>query len=181
MPKLAEGHLSSEALDDLVRNFLDGNEFAFEDIYNDTYYSVYYTIYLLNKNHSQIEDLVQETYIRAYQHINQYTLGTNFRAWIVRMAHNLTINAYKKNDKEYAVSEIDDTKLKFTYSTWEREYEVEEVLKQLDEEEKKVFELIVLAGVSFKEASQILKVNLNRVYYLYRSMKNHIQEIKKGI
>ena len=125
MPELAKGHLKPNELDELLKKYKEGDEEAFDEIYHDTYYSVYYTIYLLNHNHSQITDLVQETYLRMLNNLDKYQMGTNLRAWLCTIARNITINDFKKNRHEFAFSEIDDTKLPYTYSNWELDYQIE--------------------------------------------------------
>lgn len=42
----------------------------------------------LTRNREEAEDLVQETYLKAFQGFSSFQLGTNFRAWIYRILHN---------------------------------------------------------------------------------------------
>ena len=44
----------------------------------------------LTRNQAEAEDLVQETYLRAYGHFDQFESGTNFKAWIFTITANLT-------------------------------------------------------------------------------------------
>ncbi len=45
------------------------------------------------------EDLVQETYLRAFEHFDRFQPGTNFRAWIFRILRNAFVNHYHKNKR----------------------------------------------------------------------------------
>ena len=51
----------------------------------------------LTRRSSDAEDLVQETYLRAFEHFDQFRPGTNFRAWIFRILRNAFVNHYDKN------------------------------------------------------------------------------------
>ena len=51
----------------------------------------------LTRRSSDAEDLVQETYLRAFEHFDQFRPGTNFRAWIFRILRNAFVNHYHKN------------------------------------------------------------------------------------
>ncbi len=58
------------------------------DLYNFAYY--------LTKDAEESKDLVQETFMRAYEHIHQYQAGTNAKAWLIRILKNSFINRYRK-------------------------------------------------------------------------------------
>ena len=51
-------------------------------------------------NHNDIEDLVQEIFIKAYTNIQSFDASRKFSAWLYRIAHNEFINAIKKKGKE---------------------------------------------------------------------------------
>ncbi|TRZ48638.1 MAG: RNA polymerase sigma factor [Dehalococcoidia bacterium] len=51
-------------------------------------------------NHNDIEDLVQEVFIKAYTNIQSFDASRKFSAWLYRIAHNEFINAIKKKGKE---------------------------------------------------------------------------------
>jgi RNA polymerase sigma-70 factor (ECF subfamily) len=55
---------------------------------------------LMTRNHSDAEDLVQETYARAYASFHQFREGTNLRAWLNRILTNTFISSYRKRQRE---------------------------------------------------------------------------------
>lgn len=63
------------------------------------YNSVYDFLLRMSGNSSDAADLTQDTFARAFQKIETYTLGTNPRAWLCRIAHNLFINQYRKRSR----------------------------------------------------------------------------------
>jgi RNA polymerase sigma-70 factor (ECF subfamily) len=54
----------------------------------------------LTKNPSDAADVVQETFMKAYQSFHQYEQGTNLKAWLYRILTNTYINLYRKRSRE---------------------------------------------------------------------------------
>jgi RNA polymerase sigma-70 factor, ECF subfamily len=54
----------------------------------------------MTRNHADAEDLVQETYTRAYASFHQFRDGTNLKAWLNRILTNVFISSYRKKQRE---------------------------------------------------------------------------------
>ena len=63
----------------------------------------------LTGNAADADDLVQETYLRAYRFWERYEQGTNVRAWLFRILRNCFINSYRKQSKEPTMNMYDET------------------------------------------------------------------------
>ena len=62
----------------------------------------------LAKNPADAADLVQETYLKAFQAFHQFEQGTNLKAWLYRILTNTYINLYRKRSKEGVQSALDE-------------------------------------------------------------------------
>jgi RNA polymerase sigma-70 factor (ECF subfamily) len=63
----------------------------------------------LSKNERDAEDLVQETCLKAFQHFDKYTQGTNCKAWLFKILTNTFINRYRKKQRQRTVLADDMT------------------------------------------------------------------------
>ena len=93
----------------------------FEQIAFEYLDSLYSTSLRLTRNKQDAEDLVQDTYLKAYKYYFRFEPGTNFKAWIFRILMNTFINGYHKSSRqppsvefakvEFAIEDIlkDDT------------------------------------------------------------------------
>ena len=62
----------------------------------------------MTRNPSDAADLVQETYVKAFQAFGQFQQGTNLKAWLYRIQTNTFINSYRKNQRSPYQGTIDD-------------------------------------------------------------------------
>src|SRR5919108_289963 len=78
--------------------------------------SLYSSAFRLTRNASDAEDLVQETFLRAYRGFHQFEPGTNLKAWLYRILMNTFINSYRKKQREPQTSSLDDVEDWYLYS-----------------------------------------------------------------
>ena len=69
----------------------------------------------MTRNADDAEDLVQETYLRAYKGYDRFTEGTNLRAWLFRILTNLFINEYRRRKRRPAEVDLGDTDTLYMY------------------------------------------------------------------
>ncbi len=62
--------------------------------------ALYNFAYMLVSNQNDANDLVQETYLKAYRFIDRYEEGTNSKSWLFRVLKNAFINQYRKSSRE---------------------------------------------------------------------------------
>ena len=64
--------------------------------------------YHLTYNQQDAEDLVQETYMKAYKAIDKYIEGTNAKAWLFKILKNNFINEYRRKSRGPLMKELDE-------------------------------------------------------------------------
>ena len=135
----------------------------------------------LTRNPSDAEDLVQETYLKAYRAYHTFQEGTNLKAWLYRILTNTFINNYRRDSRrpqEVDLGELQDLYLfrrldsgsgGTTRSAEDQLLEglVEEDIKRAVEELPENFRLPVLLadleGFSYKEIAEILEIPIGTV------------------
>jgi RNA polymerase sigma-70 factor, ECF subfamily len=69
--------------------------------------ALYRTALRMTRSEADAEDLVQETYIRAFRFRDQFTLGTNMKAWLFRILTNTFINTYRRKAAQPEVTDLE--------------------------------------------------------------------------
>src|SRR5690606_5112632 len=62
----------------------------------------------MTRNPADAADLVQETFVKAYQAFGSFQQGTNLKAWLYRIQTNTFINSYRKNQRNPFQTSTDD-------------------------------------------------------------------------
>jgi len=136
----------------------------------------------LTRKRDAAEDLVQETFLKAWRSFHTFQPGTNARAWFYRIMMNSYIDSYRKADREPEIVDQEDIEEQYLYSRVQEseelrrqgnpeeialrrvmEADVESALASLPETFRAAVILADLEGFSYKEIAQILKIPIGTV------------------
>ena len=117
-------------------------------------------------NAADAADLVQDAYERAFRHYDKLEPGTNPRAWVVTILHNLFIDKCRKVRREPLRVAVDDVPLPAPEAQVEPDPEwskltaedLRRALEQLDPDFREVYRLHALENRSYKEISAALGI-----------------------
>lgn len=167
-------------LDNLMYRLNQGDKTAFEEIYNDTKKAVYYTALSILRERSLAEDVMQTTYLNIIKNSSSYRIGTNARAWILRIAKNEAINLKKKRDRENSVDEQESVALFGSYNIDDYGATIDIARKNLSEDEFNILMLIAVSNYKRREIAEFLDIPISTVTWKYREavkkMKRLISE-----
>lgn len=96
-----EGHPTDQ---ELVRQTLGGDVYAFEMLVERHQQAVYRTLYRLLKNRQEAEDIAQETFLRCYRHLEKFDQNRAFAPWLYRIGANLALSRLRRLSKRRFVS-----------------------------------------------------------------------------
>ena len=147
------------------------------------YMDALYTAALrLTHNAADAEDLVQETYLKAYRAYGGFEEGTNLRAWLYRILTNTFINNYRSKKRRPDETDIDEIEDLYLYRRlggleaaaagrsaeeelldWFTDAEVKEAVEALPEQFRMAVLLADVEGFSYKEIAEILDIPIGTV------------------
>ncbi len=141
----------------------------------------------LTRSVEESEDLLQETYLKAYRHYHQFAEGTNLRAWLFRIMKNTFINSYRRNKNRPQVMDFDELRdssdgFQDTGPTFqgpeidlldkELDHEIRDALMDLPHHYRMAVLMVDLQGLSYQEVADALAVPIGTIMSrLYRGRK----------
>ena len=152
--------------------------------------SLYSTAYRMSRNRQDAEDLLQETYLRAYKYYDKFQEGTNFKAWLFKILKNTFINRYRKRQRQPLRNSFDEIEGSFESKLLESpltargatpeeelmvdalDQDVQQALEALPEDYRTAVEMADLQGLSYREIADQLGIPLGTVMSrLYRGRR----------
>lgn len=186
-------HLSDQ---ELVELFLDGNKLGIETLIYRHKNKVYTYIVLIVKDQHLAEDIFQDTFIKVIRSLKEgkYKDNGRFLSWVIRIAHNLVIDHFRKEKQINTISndnyeaDIFNSK-KFSDKNIEeliiREQIIDDVrmlVEELPDDQKQVVLLRHYGGLSFKEIADQTNVSINtalgRMRYALINLRKIIEKRK---
>jgi RNA polymerase sigma-70 factor (ECF subfamily) len=164
-----------DQIHEIIKELKQRNYQSFDVFYNLTKNQVFYAIINIVKDKSQAEDLMQDTYLKFLEKIDQYKDGNNPYAYLSRIARNLAINYYNQDKKIVYNDELIDQSDSL-YESVEENEEIFKLLNILSDIEKEVVTLHVINDLKFKEIASILKKPLGTVLWIYNKAIKKLKE-----
>ena len=158
----------------LIQLYLDGNSEALSCLVSRYKDKIYTSIYLLVKDKYLAEDIFQDTFIKVIDTINggRYTDEGKFLPWVMRIAHNLCVDHFRKVKRSPSIKTSDDRDifevLNFSEAGAEEKIiqsqshdRVRKLLDMLPEDQREVIVMRHYADLSFKEIAKLTDCSIN--------------------
>lgn len=147
-----------------------------------------------NINNHDLEDILQDIFIRVYLNINEYDDSLIFSSWIYRITHNYIIDWYRKNKKHIGIS-LDDENFKLIHILEDENSKIDNQILQNNEDIELIKneinklpldyqEILILKffeDKSYEEISDILKISISSVGVKINRAKKLLKQKIKNI
>jgi RNA polymerase sigma-70 factor (ECF subfamily) len=158
----------------LIHLYLDGDTDALSSLVDRYKDKIYTSIYLLVKDKYLAEDIFQDSFIKVIDTINggRYNEEGKFLPWVMRIAHNLCIDHFRKVKRRPVIKTSDDHDIFETLNFFDAgadekmmqtqsHQRVTKMLDMLPEDQKEVIVMRHFADLSFKEIAQLTDCSIN--------------------
>lgn len=144
--------------------------------------AVYRSALRMTKEPAEAEDLVQETFLKAYRFFDRFESGTNCKAWLLKIMTNIYITEYHRKSREPSGLAYDEGEVFSLYEQIEgkedkrattdpekqffdrvMDVEVKKAIEGLPQEFREVVVLSLLEGLSYQEIAEALGIQLGTV------------------
>jgi RNA polymerase sigma factor (sigma-70 family) len=165
--------------EELIAMCRRGDATAYTELYNEHSQAVYNTIIRLVKHTAEAEDVLQESFVAAFQRIDQFRFTGGFRAWIKRIAINKSVDLIRKRKISFVELEpewlpnqedeqTDETAFQFTMDA------VADAIDALPVTYRTIFNLYVVENIPQAEIAQMLGLENTTVRTQYHRAKQKI-------
>ncbi len=185
--------LQSKSDQELVHQYLAGYEPGLEELIRRHKSKIYTSIYLLVKDPYLAEDIFQDTFIKVINTLKagKYNEEGKFLPWVVRIAHNLVIDHFRKEKRTPVVTtaegfDIFEVLKFYDESTEDRmireqtHRDLRKLIHLLPSEQKEVLIMRHYGEMSFKEIAEITNVSINTALGRMRYALNNLRKMMQS-
>jgi RNA polymerase sigma-70 factor (ECF subfamily) len=180
--------------DELIQAMRAGDATAFDQLQQRHWGWVYRLMMAMVKDAQQAEDLAQETFLRVYRHLSDYTAGGQFVAWLKRIAVNLAKNYLRDQRRTQRILQVEAVELdrgtsdldpQVIFSSHLLRQEIQTALRTLNDEQQQVLLLYYFSGMSVEAIAAQLQCSVgtvkSRLFYGRRQVRQALLAIWEAI
>lgn len=177
----------------LVKNYVAGDENALASLIKRHQSKIYGFIYSKVGDRDVSEDIFQDTFIKVIKTLksNSYNEEGKFLPWVMRIAHNLIVDYFRKNKKmpmfreteEFSIFSImtdNNPNIESQMITTQVENDLQKLIDELPNDQKEVLVMRIYQDLSFKEISELTGVSINtalgRMRYALLNLRKVIEK-----
>lgn len=177
----------------LIREYMSGNQSSLETLIRRHQRRIFGYILMVVKDQALAEDIFQDTFVKVINKLNEgaYNEEGKFLQWVMRIAHNLTIDHFRRGKKMPKVNNTDEFDIFDTISQPDMNVEEEIIhnqihsdlrtlIEELPKEQREVLKMRLYADMSFKEIAEVTDVSINtalgRMRYALINLRKFISQ-----
>ncbi len=163
-----------------------GDKLGLKEIYDEYGKTIYQCVFQILHNRQDAEDVTSEFFLKLWQIADTYCFGGRHKRWLVTIARNMALDLLKKRKREVLTLNEDTEEgvsnepadSVSTEDTVAEKLSVAEALENLEESEREIVNMRILADMTFKDIAAVLEKPLGTVTWKYR---NAIEKLRKTV
>ncbi|WP_257666150.1 RNA polymerase sigma factor [Parapedobacter tibetensis] len=178
---------------ELIRLYISGDEVGLEVLIDRYKSKIYTSIYLLVKDSYLAEDIFQDTFIKVINTLRggRYNEEGKFLPWVMRIAHNLVIDYYRKERRTpvvvnsegfdiFDVLHFADESAEARIIREQTHRDLRRMIQLLPDDQKEVLIMRHYGDMSFKEIADVTDVSINTALGRMRYALNNLRKMMYG-
>lgn len=178
---------------ELIRLYVSGKEAGLRTLVDRYKSRIYTSIYLLVKDSALAEDIFQDTFIKVINTLKsgRYNEEGKFLPWVIRIAHNLVIDHYRKEKRAPVVANSDgfdifdvlhiaEENAESRMIREETHRDLRRMIQLLPDEQKEVLIMRHYGEMSFKDIADVTDVSINTALGRMRYALNNLRKMMYG-
>ena len=155
--------------------------------------AVYNVARRLTRHEADARDLVQDAFLRAFQHFDSFTTGTNCRAWLFTITYSVFVNRYRRQQRQPALVAADELGWSLDDRAVDRRSlppttparataaaDVESALAELPDDFRAAIVLVDLEDLTYEDAAAVLDCPVGTVRSRLFRARKHLAERLRG-
>ena len=152
----------------------------------------------MTRNPQDAEDLVQETYLKAFKAFDSFKPGTNLKAWLYRIMTNTYINTYRKKQRRPLETSAEDVTDRQLYTTSSHDSiglqsaevealknlpdkQIADAMNSLSDDYRMVVYYADVEGLAYKEIAEVMDIPLGTVMSRLHRGRKQLRELLKDV
>lgn len=165
---------------ELISQLQSGQNEAFWILYDRYFQVIYNHIYYKTLNQALTEDIVSDTFFKAFDKIDQFTYKTenSFRSWLYTIANNTLLDSYKKVNPDSLDESLDYESQENITDEWNNRYMSEQILHELDQLGPNKKDIIIMRLREWLTYEEISQITWRPETSLRKDFSNAMKELK---
>ena len=166
--------------DELVAKCKRGDVQSYETLYWRYAKAMFNTSLRIVNNTSDAEDVLQESFASAFQHLDRFDYSSSFGAWLKRIVVNNSINVLRRRKlalidiSESRINEIEEVEVPDEENIHLKVEEIKKAMSLLPNGYRSVLSLFLFEGYDYEEIGEILNISASTVRTQYHRAKQKL-------
>lgn len=179
----------------LIKDAIAGNDLAFKQLFDRYYHKAYSLAFQIMRNHEDAEEVLQESFVKAYFALKNFQGNSSFYTWLYRIVRNMAIDVKRKLSirLQAAPNESDENRLSSDGEhsaliqgperILQNKQDIErlkQVLERIKPEQRQILIMREVDGLSYEEIAAQTRLNsgtvMSRLFYARKALESELEK-----